>query len=375
MHIIYVLTKLELGGAQKICLSLHKKFSSSLISGAEGTLVPEIKNSKNIYLLKSFKREVGIKNVFLEFAAFVKMITLMKKIKKQHQNVAVHTHSTKAGIVGRWAAFFARIKTRIHTVHGFGFHEHQSKIGWYIHFIFEYVTSLITTHYICVSQADKKTGAKFFPQFKRKSSIIRAAVDWDRFYTPTTKEKKIREKEAIVFGSISCLKPQKNLIDLLKAFKHMHDNLPSSEKKSVRLQIIGDGIERAKLERWIDQENFSKQIDLLGWQKNVAEWMESWDVFMMSSLWEGLPCAIVEARLKKLPVISYKIAGIPEVIKNDKNGFLIPAGDWKKLGDSMLKLANNKPLLEAMGSHNEDLVDFKNETMLEKHNNLYKRFS
>ena len=117
VHVVYVLTKLELGGAQKICLSLlngvqNKHVTSSLISGTEGVLVPEAQKHSSVHLIKSLRREVGIKTLFFEFFEFFKMISVMRSIKKKHKNIIVHTHSTKAGLIGRWAAFFARIKKR-----------------------------------------------------------------------------------------------------------------------------------------------------------------------------------------------------------------------------------------------------------------------
>lgn len=372
VHIIYVLTKLELGGAQKICLSLLKNIDSSLISGTEGVLAPEAKKQSSVYLLKSLKRRVGLTTLLFEFIAFFKMISVMRSLKKKHTNVIVHTHSTKAGLMGRWAAFFARIKKRVHTVHGFGFHEHQSKIGWLINFVLEYITSFITTHYICVSHADRNRGKELFPWFKKKSSVIRAAVEWDNFYGSKQAPLTIT-RDLFTFGTVSCLKPQKNIIDMLKAFKYMHARLHYEHKSRIHLQIIGDGIQRPIIESWIKKNNLEKRIDLLGWQSNVASWMQSWNAFVMSSLWEGLPCSVVEARLSKLPVISYKIAGIPEVIKNKKNGFLVKAGRWKTLGERMKTLVENNEIHKSMSNHPENLTDFQDSVMVEKHVKLYKQ--
>jgi glycosyltransferase involved in cell wall biosynthesis len=367
-HVLYVLTKLELGGAQKVCLALLKGVDQegvpcSLLSGTEGVLVPEAQKHHSVYLLNSLKREVGF---FCEFSSFFKMISVMRKLKKEHPELIVHTHSTKAGFMGRWAAFFARVKKRIHTVHGFGFHDHQAKIPWLIHFSLEYITSLITTHYVCVSNADKKTGEQLFPRFAKKSSIIRAAVDWDKF-TPATKT----ASNPFIFGTISCMKPQKNLIDLLRAFKWMHDQL--TPQQEVILQIIGDGQQRPMIEQWLRDNNMTHHVDLLGWQSDVSKWLNSWNVFTMSSLWEGLPCAIIEARLCKLPVISYNIAGIPEVIKDGKNGFLITSGDWLSLGQKMKAVFENQTLYEQLSVHQEDLSDYHNNTMIKRHVELYQR--
>ncbi|MCK4517885.1 glycosyltransferase, partial [Candidatus Babeliales bacterium] len=330
-HVLYVLTKLELGGAQKICLTLlenlpENNFGTSLMSGSDGVLAEQAKKHSSTFLLKSFRREISFLGVFSEIKTFFAMISRMRKLKKQHPNLIVHTHSTKAGILGRWAAYFAGVKKRVHTVHGFGFHEYQSKPTWYLHATLEYLTNKITTHYVCVSRADQKIGIRYLPGFEKKSSIIRAAVAPGFFPAKKSDLPGVASKAktgAWTFGTVSCLKPQKNIIDLLQAFKLMHDQLPQVDQDKVILQIIGDGEQREKIEAWLAASNIFFKVDLLGWQGNIATWMRSWDGFVMSSLWEGLPCAVIEARLSRLPVVSYKIAGIPEVIEDGKNGFLV----------------------------------------------------
>ncbi|MBX9704392.1 MAG: hypothetical protein K2X39_09595, partial [Silvanigrellaceae bacterium] len=136
--VVYILTKLELGGAQKVCLSLFNgfknldDFSSFLISSTDGILVDQVKNLSSVCLLKSLKRELSLKSIFTEIGAFWDLFIELKRIKKDNPDlqIIVHTHSTKAGILGRWAALFAGIKNRIHTIHGYAFHKHQSYLSW-----------------------------------------------------------------------------------------------------------------------------------------------------------------------------------------------------------------------------------------------------
>src|SRR3990167_7542360 len=130
--ILYIITKLELGGAQKVCLALfkglHEANKTYLISGTEGPLVEDIKDHPHVFLLKSLKRELGILGIYHEFRTLFSMVKIIRTVKKQHPTLVVHTHSSKAGIVGRWAAFFAGVKKRLHTVHNFAFHTHQKKL-------------------------------------------------------------------------------------------------------------------------------------------------------------------------------------------------------------------------------------------------------
>jgi glycosyltransferase involved in cell wall biosynthesis len=372
--IIYIITKLELGGAQKVCLSLfdglsHHGVTTALISGSSGYFAQDVKEKPHVYLLDSLKHEASWKLLFLELRNFIHLVAHIKKLKKELPNVMVHTHSTKAGIIGRWAAFFAGITPRIHTVHGYAFHPHQNKIVWCVIYLIELITSLITTHFICVSTNDVKTGTALFPTFDRKHSIIRAAVDWQNFYTPAQHILPFpKSNEPFIFGTVACFKKQKNLFDLLKAFAFVHTQNPHT-----KLEIIGDGIVRQEIEAWITNNKLNDSITLHGWQKNVAPHMRNWHSFVLSSLWEGLPCAVVEARLLKLPVISYATGGIPDVISHDNNGFLCAQGDWQELAHLMLRVATNAQLHARLSAYPDDLQDFNDQRMVEEHIKLYRR--
>lgn len=368
-HVLYIITKLELGGAQKICLSLFNNLDAQtfLISGPDGALVNSVKENPRVFLFKSFTREVRIKGFINEIKNFISLIRHIALLKAQYPHLIVHTHSTKAGLIGRWAAFFAGISYRIHTVHGFAFHEHQNKIAWCIIYFFEWITSFITTHFICVSHADIKLGITLFPRFTQKHSLIRAAVS-SYFYTPARKTLFPNHTDTFIFGSIACFKPQKNIFDLLQAFKRVHNKNPHT-----RLEIIGDGIQRIAIENWIKHHHLDKVITLHGWQQSVLPIMLTWHCFVLSSLWEGLPCAVVEARLLKLPVITYDTGGISDVIQDGKNGFLIPQKQWEQLAHAMLKVSQTPQLHDQLQNYADNLEEFNEQVMLKQHYDLYKK--
>lgn len=371
LSILYIITKLELGGAQKVCLSLFQGLPkegalTSLISGNDGLLVPHVKDNPTVCLLPELKREISFKAVLQEIRIFIKLVSLIRTMRKKYPELIVHTHSTKAGILGRWAAWFAGVRLRVHTVHGYGFHDHQSFIVWFIIYFLELITSVITTHYICVSKKDIATGIRLFPRFKRKSSLIRAAVDIEKFqaaYRDTTYSK---PDTVFVFGTISVFKPQKNILDILRAFKTVYTNNPQT-----RLEIIGDGEMRPLVEAFLQEHNLHHAVILHSWQDDPAPLMKQWHAFVLSSLWEGLPCVIVEARIYKLPVLAYDTGGISEVIKHGANGFLYPQKDWTSLAYGMLELARNKALYTQLKDYCDNLNEFSIETMVKKHHKLY----
>ncbi len=366
--VVYIITKLELGGAQKVCLSLYNKaytgYDTLLITGAEGKLITEVHNNHNVIFLPTLKREFSFFGIFQEIKTLIFLIKQLRIIKKKYAEVIVHTHSTKAGILGRWAAFFARIQTRVHTIHGYSFHAHQAWFIWLLHYACELLTSFVTTHYICVSSADIKTGKRLFPFFSQRSSIIRAAVDTLQFVPA----QRATSQEVFVFGTISCFKPQKNLFDLLEAFKYVHALNPST-----KLEIIGDGTQRTAIQAWIQEHNLQQSIILHGWQTAVAPFMKQWNSFVLSSLWEGLPCAIVEARLMKLPVIAYNTGGISDVIDHYRNGILVPQKDVYALSQAMQEIVQNQALYQSLQNAENNFDEFTDESMRDHHHQLYQQ--
>jgi len=374
IHTLYIITKLELGGAQKVCLSLLKGLqtahaTASLISSTQGPLADSVKENPNVVLLANLQREVSLKNIFNEITCFIQLVRLITTFKKKYPHFIVHTHSTKAGLLGRWAAFFARVKVRIHTIHGYAFHAHQPWPLWLAIYVSELITSFITTHFVCVSSEDVKTGIKLFPRFAKKHTIIRAAVDVEKFYTPAQKTTPFpRHDQPFIFGTIACFKKQKNLFDLLQAFEDVHQQQPLT-----RLEIIGDGTLRPQIEQWLATHNLKDVITLHGWQHHVAPIMMTWHAFVLSSLWEGLPCTVIEARLLKLPVLSYNTGGIHDVIIPGENGFLYTQKRWRELAHGMLSLTKNKKLHAKMQHYADNLHDFNTEQMIQEHIALYEQ--
>jgi glycosyltransferase involved in cell wall biosynthesis len=373
--IIYIITKLELGGAQKVCLSLAKGLQDNvtlvyLISGAEGYLIKEAQDKCTTILLPTLRREVTTRSLLQEIRNFIILSNTLYKLRKMHTTIIVHTHSTKAGIIGRWAAWFAGIKLRIHTIHGYGFHPFQKSHIWWCIYLIEYITSFITTHFICVSEHDITLGKRLLPHFLKKHSLIRACVDQEKFLPLQNNSTMhtITHQKIFIFGTVACFKPQKNLLDLLRAFSHAYAYNPL-----MRLEIIGDGILRNTIEEWISQAGLQSAIKLHGWQHDVTPFMEKWHAFTLTSLWEGLPCAIIEARLLMLPVIAYDVGGINEIIQHGTNGLLYQPTDWLSFAQGMITIFNNTALYKSMRNYTDNLNTFSATYTIEKHKELYKK--
>ena len=366
-HVLYIITKLELGGAQKVCLSLFNAFNNEqntawLLSGTQGILASTSAPLPNAFLIESLKREICWSDV----KAWWQIYKKIRALKKDYPDLIVHTHSTKAGYLGRTAAWMVGVKQIVHTVHGFGFHEYQSKIQYAIAYILEKFISRITTTYVCVSEADVTIGIQYIKNFAKKYVLIRAAIEDKKFIPALNKPISF---STCIYGTIACFKPQKNIFDLLEAFRQVYMH----HTKNVYLEIIGDGLQRPLIEAWIQEHNLTQQITLHGWQEQPEKIMQKWDCFVLSSLWEGLPCAIIEARALQIPIIAYNVGGISDVVKHGKNGFLCAAKCVNLLAHYMALVGQNNYLRINMGTYKEDLSEFTQIHMIDAHRNLYKQ--
>lgn len=366
--VVFIITKLELGGAQKVCLSLYHSLKEErdtyLITGTGGTLDTTVAGDPRVIFVPELEREVGGRKIFRELKALWSLTKILRSIRKRHPGVVVHTHSTKAGLLGRWAAFFAGVTTRIHTVHGFALHPHMSSLTWWAVWVCEQITAPITSSFVCVSHADITAGSRFFWGFNTRAHLIRAAVDNERF-VPAQKSDALRTP-SFVIGTIACFKPQKNLSDLIDAFAEVVAHAPHA-----RLEIIGDGIEREMIENKIMDHGLIDHVTLLGWRHDVPALMSNWDCFALTSLWEGLPCAVVEARLMKLPVVAYTTGGIPEIIVDGENGYLIPQKNWHLLANRLIALCSNDVLYKKLSEYPDSLIPFYHRSMWNAHRTLY----
>lgn len=368
--IVHIITKLELGGAQKVCLALASGahaagWHTTVITGNEGILVPTAQEQPfTTILLPTFRRELSPRFIIDDIRTIWQIRALLRSYQQQYATVIVHTHSSKAGILGRIAATLAAVQPRIHTVHGFAIHKHQSWRQWMMYYIPELLCSWLTTQFIYVSSADKELGSRLFPtRTQRTATIIRAAVPIDEFVPAI----RTQPTPTLVIGTISCFKPPKNLPDMIRAFALIHQTLPHA-----RLEIIGDGELRPMLEQMIAEHKLQEVVILHGWQSTVAPFLARWDLYTMTSLWEGLPCAVVEARAAQLPVVSYATGGIPDIIRNGVNGYLVPPGDWQQLARVIIELDADAPRRQRLATATDDLAEFTQATMIKRHLQLYR---
>jgi len=370
--VIYVITKLELGGAQKVTLMTLERlpkdrYDLGLVTGPEGLLVDRATRIENLnrVWMPSMIREVRPTQ---DIRALISLVRLFRREKPQ----IVHTHSSKAGILGRWAARIAGVPVIFHTVHGFGFNDFQRPLVKKIYIWLERITAKITTKIVVVSHANAEKGEKH-GVFKRGDWILcRAAISVSEFMQLEPRRLKLAEwgipDGRLVVGMIACLKPQKSPVDFVDVAAAVLKQNPQ-----VHFVLAGDGELRPQVECRIQEHGIAAHFTLLGWQKDMPEVYRNLDVVVLTSLWEGLPCVFSEAMAGDLPIVATNVDGAREAIVHGENGFLHEPHDIEGMAKSVLGLLQDPELRHTMGKRGESRVmEFDISTSVENLESAYR---
>jgi glycosyltransferase involved in cell wall biosynthesis len=342
IKVLHIITELELGGAQLFTLYTVENISKDnfipfLITNNKGILNKEYKNKNNYFFINNLTREI---NPIKDFLSLIKLYRMIKRIKPD----IIHTHSSKAGVLGRWAGFFARVPIIIHTVHGFGFSPFHSKLRRVLYIFLEKLTAKITDHLIFVSKDNLEEGKSLKINSEKKSSIIRSIIGLENFKNNSLNKQKLKKlwkfpPDKIIVGGVFCFKPQKDPIGFLKIAK-----MAVEKNRNLVFYIAGDGEIRKPMEDYIYEHKLGDKINLLGWVNNTAQLLPAFDVLLLTSLWEGLPQVIIQALVSKVKVVASYVNGVRDIIKDGENGFVFPPKNYDTAVKKLLLAIKDKKL-------------------------------
>jgi glycosyltransferase involved in cell wall biosynthesis len=367
--VIHLITKLELGGAQlnTVYTAEHLdplRFDTYLFSGPGGPLTARPAGADRVVRIPALTREISPGKDLL---AFFSLIRLFRNIKPH----IVHTHSSKAGILGRLAAFAARVPIVIHSVHGFSFSPQQPFFKSNFYLLFEKICRPMTTHFIFVAESDIRT-ARAHKLLKENYSLIRSGFPLQKFLGPEADVPALKKKYqlpdgAFVCGIIAPFKPQKGLFHLLDIAA-----LVIRQNPAVIFFIAGDGEQRREIEAELQRRGMQRNFRLPGFLSDIENVMDCFDIGVSTALWEGLPQSLVQFRLKKKAVVASDIPGNREVIRDGLNGFLLPVDGHQRFAGAIAKLAADPALRKRLGGYDgEDFGEWDAGVMVKRQEELY----
>jgi len=363
------------GGVSKHLIKLaryvnNKKIDQYFIvsSVREDGLIEVLKSNKCKFIIIDMVRNI---NPIYDVVSFIKIYTFLLKNKID----VVHCHSAKAGFIGRLAATIAGVPVKIYSPHAFPFNNY---ISLYKKLMFKYlekIAGLFTSMIIASSETEYDIAIDNRIVNPKKLCLIHNGIEIE--YEVTDDKLKLDlfkninincriDENTKVIGFISRLVPQKDPITFIRAIANMNN------KNFVAL-VCGDG----ELETEIIQESenlgIKDKIIFLGYREDLFNIINAIDIFILPSLWEGLPYVLLEAMLCKKVIFATNVVGNRDVIKNEMNGFLFEPRDYiglSKLLDLVIVddvIMNNVKI----NAHSDIIENYSVDNMVNKYEDLY----
>lgn len=376
--IVHAITRLENGGAQRHALHIVEnlpkdKFRVVLAYGPGGYLDPVAHTLPEVELWPIAALQRSLKPT-ADLSALWQFRSKLKELRGSP--IIVQTHSSKVGVLGRLGASFSGVKARIHTVHGFGFHAGSSAFSQRLLKHVEKRSARFSDWNLCVSEHDLRFGVRHGLLQEDNSSIIHAGVDLDAHAPDPKKGLSLRtelgiEPNARVISTIACLKPQKAPLDFVRCARRIHELLPD-----VHFIYVGDGeLKSALLEEVESVGRLRDKFHFLGWTERINHVLSASNLFLLLSLWEGLPRALIEARAAGLPCVATRICGNPEAVVDGVNGLLVPPGRPASAAEHVVRLFKHPELLQELARNTSlELDQFHIKHVVPAHVEIYGRF-
>ncbi len=354
MRIVHIITRLIVGGAQEntllSCEGQHALgHDVTLISGPplgpEGSLMDRA-------LAGGYRVEVidDMRRAILPLKDWRTYRALIRRLRELRPDV-VHTHSSKAGIIGRRAAARAGVPAIIHTIHGLSFTASSSALVNWVYRRLEAQVAPLSTRIVCVADAMARQSLKVGIGHPEQYVTVYSGMETEPFLNPPVPRQEVRrrlglEEEHIAVGTIARLFHMKGHDDLLAAAPDLCREFPE-----LRFLWIGDGLLRGDFERRIAQMGLTDRFILTGLvpPSRIPELANAMDILVHPSRREGLARALAQGALAGRPVITYDVDGNREGLIDGQTGILIPAFDQARLKEAILRLLRDADLRRRMG--------------------------
>jgi glycosyltransferase involved in cell wall biosynthesis len=382
LKILNIITLFSIGGATETVVSMaegliKKGYDVHIATGphiaSEGSMYETAKEKNiSVFTFKNLKRDI---NLIRDFKIIIELSNFIRKGKYD----IVHTHSSKAGVVGRIAARLAGTPAIIHTVHGLPFHRYQPELKKRLFILIEKFSNIFCNKIVAVTDTIIKIMLGYNIGNPDKYVMIRSAfdtdiykVDGDDHKNKTRQRLGIKEND-IVIGKIARLSPLKGHKYIFNAFIQVSKKIPNA-----KLLIVGNGELEYELKRFVEQNNIKDNVIFAGLitPEEIPGIIEIMDIVVHTSLLEGLARVLPQAIMMEKPIVSFDLDGAHEVIKNGVNGFLIKPEDEVELAEKIIYLCNNPNLIINFGKFGKEFIgdQFSSSKMVEQIENLYQEF-
>lgn len=355
IKVIRIITRLNIGGPAIHTILLNegldkKGFDTRLITGAldedEGDMSYLAKEKGiSVTVVPHLQRRV---RPWLDVVALWKIYRI---IKEERPDI-VHTHTAKAGTIGRCAAIFNGVPVRLHTFHGHVFQDYFKPEVTKVFILIEKMLALFTDRILVVSGIIKSDICGRFKILRDdKVTVIKLGLDLDRFRNSAMMKGQFRKELGVgqdllligMAGRLTAIKNHKMLFEAVRLLKTENPELKA------RFVIIGDGELRQELEALAAKLNIKDMLVFTGWRRDMPRIYADLDISVLTSLNEGTPVTLIESMASAKAVVSTRVGGVPDIIKEGWTGLLVDSGNEAQLKDAILRLCTDAKARLDMG--------------------------
>ena len=380
MKVVHIITRLILGGAQENTLltvdDQHHLWKDDVVLvtgpaiGPEGSLIERARQRRlDLRIIPELRREI---HLWRDWQSYRHMVRLLGEFGPD----IVHTHSSKAGILGRVAASRLKIPV-VHTIHGSPFHPFQSRRAyrfyrWAETWAARRCDKLIS---VCDAMTSQYVAAGVAP--RDKFVTVYSGMEVEPFLNLARPRVEVRGElgfgpEHVVVGKVARLFELKGHEYVIEAAR-----VVVAQNPHVRFLFVGDGVLRAALEEQISRAGLSERFVCTGLvpPERIPELIAAMDIVVHASLREGLARVLPQGLIAGKPVVSYDIDGAREVVIPGETGFLLPPRSVAELADAIVQLAGDPTLRERLGQtgRRKFTDQFRHETMTKRLREIYRQ--
>lgn len=370
IKVLEMIDRSSLGGGQAALLALaahlDKERFEILISARDGgPLAEEARRLGFRFLPVPFKKTFSLS-----------MTRKIRRVLEENEIDILHTHGGIAGLLGRRASGKSKTPAVVHTLHGIHYLHYRNKVLRYLYIRLERHLSRRTDAVIFVSEADLKEAERYKLAPEMKRILIKNGIDVTRFRETDISEKVKKELKwrlnlsPPIVGTIARLHRQKGIIDLIRAAGQIHRGSPEA-----KIVVVGGGPLERVLRVEAQKLGLERFFVMLGERTDARELLSLFDVFVLPSLWEGLPLVLLEAAAMGKPIVATDIDGVREVIRDGETGLLVPPANPERLAEAILRLLQDKDLAHKLGENAKATIppSFPLSKMIEETEQLYLR--
>ena len=344
IRVLLMIDDAIVGGGQQHVLWLAEgleraKFEVAVACAGEGYLVDELR-----------RRGITVHPVRMSNVPGIRSFSDCIRLFRRWKPDIVHTHGGTAGFLARVCSVVSPAGKLVHSYHGIHYLHNLKSPKNRFYKLVDRVLKRLTDRLVCVAQSDLDLGIRHGVADIRKTVIIRYGIDTERFVAAATETHPAGKARKVV-GTIGRLHVQKGHRYLIEAAAMVIKTNPS-----VIFRIVGEGELRNELQEQIKALGLHGHVQLLGARTDIPQLLADMDIFVLPSLWEGLPIVLLEAMAARKPIVVSAVDGVMEAVRDGQEALLFPSKDSHALAAAICRLLSDDALATRISKNARERV-------------------